>query len=179
MQSVENKRGCVLHPLCAFMVRTDTATIWRVSMFLISTLFRIFNLGNSVPIYTSDVTYINRGILHYTLRTYGARTSRKLPCFRSIDWSVLLRVLAVMAVRVGSVIEDRTLPHTCSEVAMTCLRTVRSACWLLHQIQDRLWMMWALRWACENGREWHRQDLVVALISDFRNMARVIWRFYM
>jgi hypothetical protein len=65
----------------------------------------MFMLGTSLRIYTRDVAYINRGIRLYTLRTYGACTSRQLR-FRSIDWSVPLRGLAVMAVLGGLVIED-------------------------------------------------------------------------
>ena len=55
-------------------------------------------------VYTRDVDYINGAIRLYTY-IYCACTSHQLSCFRSIDWSVLLAVLAVMAVRGGSVIE--------------------------------------------------------------------------
>jgi hypothetical protein len=58
-----------------------------------------------VRIYSIDIAYINRGIRLYTLRLYVVCTSRQHR-FRSIDWSVPLRGLAVMAVRVGLVIKD-------------------------------------------------------------------------
>jgi hypothetical protein len=57
-----------------------------------------------VIIFTRDVAYINRGTRLYTSRTYGACTSRQLR-FRSIDLSLPLRGLAVMAVESGLVIE--------------------------------------------------------------------------
>ena len=71
-----------------------------------------------MSIYTRDVAYINRRIRLYTLRTYGACTSRQLR-FRSIDWSARLRGLTVMAVRGGQLFKIRTLHQTFSEVSMT------------------------------------------------------------
>jgi hypothetical protein len=80
---------------------------WRVYVFLISIWFRIFIVGTSVRICTRDIAYIrvNRGIRLYTLRTYVVCTSRQHR-FRNIDWSVPLRVLAVLAVRGVLVIKD-------------------------------------------------------------------------
>ena len=130
----------------------------RVSMFLISIWFRIFIVGTSVRISTRDVANINRGIRLCTLRTYGACTSRQLR-FRSIDWSVPLRGLAVTAVRAGFVIEDS---DTTSNIQWSShdlnQQTVRLPGWLRGQLQDKLWVMWALRRFYENGCEWQWQD---------------------
>jgi len=118
----------------------------------------VFVVGASVRFYTTDVAYINRRIRLYILRTYGACTSRQLR-FRSIDWAVPLRGLTVMAVRGGWVIEDS---DTTSNIQWSShdlsQQTLRSPCWLRRRLQDRLWVMWALRRFCENGCEWQRQD---------------------